>query len=70
MVYSKMKLANGQLVPTMTKVINQSTLTSDCWLVQFEGLSKCKTCEAKGTKDCGGGETLKRLKAEAKKGKS
>lgn len=37
-----------------TKTINQSHLTSECWLVQFWGLSQCETCEAKDTPDCGG----------------
>jgi hypothetical protein len=62
MVYSEAKLVNGQIVTTNTKIINQSKLTSDCWLIQFNGLSACKKCELKGTKDCGGGKTLKQLK--------
>lgn len=61
MKYQKAKVENGQLVITESKEIDQSTLTSDCWLVQFNGLSACKTCELKDTTECGGGETLKKL---------
>ncbi len=46
------------------KEINQSSLTSDCWLIQFEGLIACKGCEYYGTDDCGGGNTLKKLNNE------
>jgi hypothetical protein len=47
------------------KVIDQSTLTSDCWGIQFEGLSACAHCEYKNTKKCGGGNTLKKLRKVA-----
>jgi hypothetical protein len=60
---SEAKVENGQLVLTGTKQIDQSKLTSDCWLVQFNGLTACENCEARNTPDCGGGETLKRLSA-------
>jgi hypothetical protein len=66
MLYQKAKIENGQIVPTFSKEIDQSTLTSDCWIVQFEGLNACKTCQYKNTKDCGGGETLKQLKKKSK----
>lgn len=36
-----------------TKIITQENLTDECWLVQFWGLKRCKTCEHKDT-DCGG----------------
>jgi len=45
-----------------TKVINQGSLTPDCWLVQFWGLSACKTCELEGKDDCGGEKILKKIK--------
>lgn len=51
-------LKNGTLVETNVKEIDQSTLTSDCWMIQFNGLDACKTCEFRNTKECGGGETL------------
>jgi len=59
MMYQKADTKDGQLVITESKQIDQSKLTSDCWLIQFSGLSACKTCEVKGTSECGGGETLK-----------
>lgn len=49
------------------KTMKQSDLTSDCWLVQMWGLDKCKDCEVRGTDECGGGESLKRLQKESKK---
>jgi hypothetical protein len=42
--------------------IEQHSLSSDCWPIQFYGLTACKDCELEGTPRCGGGETLKRLK--------
>jgi hypothetical protein len=36
-------------------------LTSECWLIQFEGLSACEHCQFKNTKECGGKEIRKRL---------
>ena len=66
MLYAKGAVENGRLVLKDEKVIDQSTLTADCWLVQFDGLKACETCELKGKRDCGGGETLKRLKRAAR----
>lgn len=34
-------------------VVNQKKLSSECGIVQFWGLEKCKTCEFR-KKDCGG----------------
>jgi len=48
------------------KTINQSDLTSDCWSIQFSGLSACETCEYKNTEDCGGGKTLEKYLANIK----
>lgn len=47
-----------------TKTINQSHLSSECWLVQFWGLEQCETCEAKDTPDCGGQEIRRTGKNE------
>lgn len=47
------------------KTMKQSDLTSDCWLVQMWGLDSCKDCEVRGTDECGGGESLKRLQKGA-----
>ena len=63
MEYSKAKIINGELVVDKIVEIDQNKLTSDCWLVQFTGLSACETCELKNTSECGGGETLKQLTA-------
>lgn len=49
---------NGQIDVVNQKVIDQNKLTSDCWPLQFNGLSACQTCEFRDTKDCGGGQTL------------
>ena len=55
-------IKDGQMKITESKTIDQSKLTSDCWAIQFSGLSACKGCDVKGTKECGGGQTLKTLK--------
>lgn len=54
MLYQEAKIENGQMVITKSKEIDQSRLTSDCWLIQFDGLSACENCEAKDTPNCGG----------------
>lgn len=61
MIYQQAEIKNGQLVIKESKEIDQKTLTSDCWLVQFNGLAACKKCPEKGKRSCGGGQTLKRL---------
>lgn len=65
--YAKMGLKNGQLVKKESKMIDQSKLTSDCWLIQFNGLKECESCDLRNTDDCGGGLTLKLLKRIAEK---
>jgi hypothetical protein len=66
MLYIKADVKDGKIVPKETKVIDQSKLSSDCWLIQFDGLNACKTCEARSTQDCGGGETLKKMKKKSR----
>ena len=36
------------------KIIQQKTLTTECWSVQIWGLSYCDKCEFKDTNQCGG----------------
>ena len=43
---------NGQV--TTIKTVHQNNLTPECWLIQFLGLTACKTCELKDTAECGG----------------
>lgn len=43
----------------ITRKINQAQLTSECWDVQFWGLSQCGSCKVKDTPDCGGKEIRK-----------
>lgn len=45
--------------------VNQAELTSDCWLIQIQGIEACEECEYKGTSDCGGKDIIKRI-AEGK----
>jgi hypothetical protein len=45
------------------KIIRQGDLTADCWSIQIWGVSACKDCELKGTKDCGGKSIIKKVKA-------
>ena len=46
-----------------THTIQQSELTSDCWLIQIQGVEACTSCEVKDTDECGGKEILKQVKA-------
>jgi len=62
MQYNEAKIENGRIVITHSQKVNQSELTSDCWLIQIKGLEACKTCEVKGTKECGGKNIIKKLK--------
>ena len=64
MIYQEGYLENGKVKFKNKKEIDQSQLTSDCWSIQFEGLEACQNCEFKDTDECGGGETLKRMKNE------
>lgn len=61
MLYQKARVENNKLVITESKEIDQSKLTSDCFLIQFDGLSACENCEALNTVDCGGQTIRKQL---------
>jgi hypothetical protein len=67
----KLVLKNGIAVEEDVIEINQTHLTSDCWLIQFHGLRACTTCECrrgtKNHKECGGGETLKAMEKDPAK---
>ena len=54
MLYQKAGIKDGKLVVTESKVIDQNKLTSECWLIQFNGLDACNDCEFLNTEDCGG----------------
>jgi len=43
--------------------IKQSDLTSDCWLIQIQGIEVCKVCEWKDTEDCGGKDIIKQMQS-------
>jgi hypothetical protein len=62
MRYSKAIVVDGRLVETEIKEIEQQSLTSDCWLIQFDGLSACESCDCRNTEDCGGGEMLAKMR--------
>lgn len=63
MVYAKMD-NDGKV--TEQRIIEQSEMTADCWLIQIEGLKACEGCVAKGSDECGGGQTLIRLRRAGK----
>lgn len=69
MIYGKAEIKDGEVVVFNSKAIDQTQLTSDCWLVQFDGLVACNSCELRETEDCGGGETLERMRREVRDGK-
>jgi hypothetical protein len=45
MIYAKGNVVNGKMVLSDVQQIDQSTLTSDCFLIQIQGASACTTCE-------------------------
>jgi len=61
MEYKEGYVENNQLKVKNIKVVDQSTMTSDCWLIQFNGLSACENCDIKHTDECSGGLTLNKL---------
>lgn len=61
MLIGKAILENGKIKIVSEKTIDQSTLTSDCLLIQFHGLSECEKCECRNTRKCGGGKTLQKM---------
>ncbi len=61
MLYQKASIENGKVVITESKVIDQSKLTGECWLIQFNGLEACTGCELLNKSDCGGQSIRKRL---------
>lgn len=48
----------------VARTVRQRNLTGECWLVQMWGLDHCKTCEYKGSSECGGQEIRKKGKNE------
>ena len=62
MIYKEAYLENGELKFKNEIEVDENTMTPDCWLIQIKGLVACDTCELKNTKDCGGGETLLKMK--------
>ena len=64
MLYQKAKVVNDQIVITESIVVDQSKLTSDCWLIQLQGIAACVDCEVLNTPDCGGQAIRKKLMAQ------
>jgi len=64
MKYIEAAIEGGVVVEKEVIEIDQSKLTSDCWLIQFKGLKACENCEAKDTDECGGKDIRKSLEAE------
>lgn len=62
MLYSEVKVENGHLITTVTKEVDQATLTSECWIIQIKGASACAACEYKNKpRLCGGMKIRERL---------
>lgn len=65
--FGRVKDVSSKLVIDETKVIDQSTLTSECWVIQIEGPKACETCECRDKpRKCGGMAIRKRLQAQPK----
>jgi len=54
-------MESDNLKITLVKTVNQSDLTSECWIIQMFGIDECKTCEYFNTDECGGQEIRKRI---------
>jgi hypothetical protein len=61
MLYQEIKIENGQMVVISSKEIDSNKLTSECWLIQFNGLKTCQKCDYLNKKECGGKRIHKRL---------
>lgn len=44
-----------------TYTVKQRELTSDCWLIQIQGIEACKECDYWGTRDCDGKKILAQI---------
>jgi hypothetical protein len=44
-----------------TKIIKQSELTSECFVIQMWGIESCDSCEYLNTDECGGQEIREKL---------
>lgn len=47
-----------------TRTIKQDKLSSECWMIQFQGLEACRNCPYKNTAECGGKAIRKTLMNE------
>ena len=63
MTYLKLDSTGAEI---SRKEVDRSTLTSECWSIQFDGLEACTTCGYVGTPECGGVRIRARLLKEAK----
>ncbi len=61
MLYQTVEITNGELVITSSKEVDQTKLTSDCWMIQINGLEACKKCEFLNKRNCGGKAIRKNL---------
>jgi hypothetical protein len=59
MLWQKGEVKNGQLTITESKVVDQTSLTADCWPVQIEGLKACETCRYLGKPRLCGGKAIR-----------
>jgi hypothetical protein len=53
-VFSEVKIEDGKIETTKSRVINQWQLSSECWTIQAWGPGKCYACEFLDNEECGG----------------
>ena len=68
----KGKRVGEALKTASVKMIKQSSLTADCWLIQAFGVGQCEECECRGkrgkdglfngNKECGGKAIIARVR--------
>lgn len=61
MLYQKATVENGQIKILESKEIDQSKLTSECWMIQINGAEACKNCKYKNKPRVCGGMRLREL---------
>ena len=62
--YHEMELDGDKLKTVAVKTVSQKNLSSECWMVQLNGLGYCKICKFKDTPNCGGQNIRKTGKNE------
>jgi len=67
MEYKTATIKNGKLEITNSIEVDQSTMTSGCFLIQILGSAACLKCPERGKKTCGGKDEIIMVKEREEK---